>query len=891
MKKNYAFLSCFIMAFVLVGCEQTKESTDSFEAYYQAVTAEEVVYEEGQAFIDSQVLLTAADGASKKQIEKLVKRQDGEIVGYISISNDYQITFPAGKTYEQLNEVIHKWEQEKIVEVASLRYVTKLEPASIDYTNDPWIDADNPNNTSGSEWNELNPDGNNWWAEAIMMPSVWNMDLELEKVKVGIYDTMFDVENEDLDTVFAKVWNNPEDTYGNCLVTTLYENALVDGNVQNKNQSSSAIADKMFYHGTHVAGLIAAEPQNGFGIAGVSNNAELYGFSLASTPSDTASISCWGDLFEMKYCIAEMLNSGVKIINCSVGRPFEDTSLAKAAEDGNTDAQKWLKYYSNSYEKFFEKCLEAGYDFLIIKNVGNDNGCDAKYDELGAIENEDVKKHIIMVGAAENHGFYYSVSDFSNIGERVDIYAPGTTILSDFPTNITAFCSGTSMATPIVSGVASLVWGVNPDLSAEQVRDIIVKSADMSDSDKESRIIIREWLAPESIPIVNAYYAVLLAQNTIGTQTNSKVETGTVMGFVYENVMGDNKEEVSQEISNATVQITDKAGKVDPVSIKVTDLGDYCAFLAPGTYTVTVSANGYKDNVQDITIETGEVYPVNFCMEKHLATQVVFDHQLTEDQASEYAIITGIDDEGNEIWSITTDVFGRTDGQVVSEIGLNNGIFYYAEFGTIVALNVTDGTELWRNRDYGGELSASVFGDNGCVYLCGYHGPAFFAMDSEGNTLAKIDSFAQDIFGASKIEYLGDQVTVTLDFVPEELKPDVVVYVNLSDYSFYSPELESAESGNINTSEEAEMDANDENLLNITLGEICEKVAEHYNQENNTDGYVVFEAECVEMENEYSLILRYQGANTPNTLVGMIDVNTKTGEVMDEWGNVWKLEE
>ena len=437
MRKIGAFLGCFIMVIVLVGCGQTEESPDSFEAYYQAVTDEEVVNKEGQTFIDSQILLTAADGSSKKQIEKLVKKQNGEIVGYISISNDYQISFPAGKSYEQLNEVVHKWEQEEIVEAASLRYVTRLEPASIDYTKDPWIDADNPNNASGSEWNELNPAGNNWWAEAIMMPSVWNMDLELEKVKVGIYDTMFDVENEDLDTVFAKVWNNPEDADGNCLVSTLYENALIDGNEQHENQSSSAIVDKMFYHGTHVAGLIAAEPQNGFGIAGVSNNAELYGFSFASTPSDTANISSWGDIFEMKYCIAEMLNSGVKVINCSVGHSFNGTSLVKAAEDGNADAQKLLKYYSNSYEEFFMQCLEAGYDFLIIKNAGNDNGCDAKYDEMGAIENEDVKKHIIIVGAAENHGLYYFVSDFSNIGERVDIYAPGTAVLSDFPTNIT----------------------------------------------------------------------------------------------------------------------------------------------------------------------------------------------------------------------------------------------------------------------------------------------------------------------------------------------------------------------------------------------------------------------------------------------------------------------
>ena len=123
------------------------------------------------------------------------------------------------------------------------------------------------------------------------------------------------------------------------------------------------------------------------------------------------------------------------------------------------------------------------------------------------------------------------------------------------------------------------------------------------------------------------------------------------------------------------------------------------------------------------------------------------------------------------------------------------------------------------------------------MYLCGYHGPAFFALDTEGNTLAKIDSFAQDIFGANKIEYLGDQVAVTLDFVPEKLGPEVVFYVNLSDYSFHSPDLEFADAGDANISEETKMHVEEENILNITLEEICQKVAEHYNRENHTDDY------------------------------------------------------
>ena len=82
-------------------------------------------------------------------------------------------------------------------------------------------------------------------------------------------------------------------------------------------------------------------------------------------------------------------------------------------------------------------------------------------------------------------------------------------------------------------------------------------------------------------------------------------------------------------------------------------------------------------------------------------------------------------------------------------------------------------------------------------------------------------------------------VAVTLDFVPEELWPEVVFYINLSDYSFHSPDLEFADAGDANISEETEMHVEEENTLNITLEEICQKVAEHYNQENHTDDYAL----------------------------------------------------
>lgn len=80
---------------------------------------------------------------------------------------------------------------------------------------------------------------------------------------------------------------------------------------------------------------------------------------------------------------------------------------------------------------------------------------------------------------------------------------------------------------------------------------------------------------------------------------------------------------------------------------------------------------------------------------------------------------------------------------------------------------------------------------------------------------------------------------------------------------------------------------NKENSSEITLTEICQIVAEHYNEEGGTNEFVVFENECSETEEGYTLILRSQSGNVANRLVGIIDVNVDSRKVKDEWGNEW----
>ena len=83
---------------------------------------------------------------------------------------------------------------------------------------------------------------------------------------------------------------------------------------------------------------------------------------------------------------------------------------------------------------------------------------------------------------------------------------------------------------------------------------------------------------------------------------------------------------------------------------------------------------------------------------------------------------------------------------VNSEIGIYDDRFYYSEGGKIVSLALNDGSVMWENNEFGGASICSTIDNNGTIYVCGYYGPSFFAVDKDGATLAKIDSFGDEYY-------------------------------------------------------------------------------------------------------------------------------------------------
>ena len=199
-------------------------------------------------------------------------------------------------------------------------------------------------------------------------------------------------------------------------------------------------------HGTHVAGIIAAERGNGKGIDGVANNVEI--MSVRAVPN--------GDEYDKDIAlgIRYAADNGAKIINGSFGKSFSPNA-------------EWV-YDAIKYA--------AEKDVLFVHAAGNegldlDNPTNANFPNDQKNNGAEISDNVITVGALEPDYGGEMIAPFSNFGKiNVDVFAPGNAIYSTMPGNSYEFQGGTSMAAPAVAGVAALIRSYYPKLTAPQVK-------------------------------------------------------------------------------------------------------------------------------------------------------------------------------------------------------------------------------------------------------------------------------------------------------------------------------------------------------------------------------------------------------------------------------------
>ncbi|RKR82932.1 subtilase family protein [Mucilaginibacter gracilis] len=227
---------------------------------------------------------------------------------------------------------------------------------------------------------------------------------------------------------------------------------LVDDDYFNSRQHDYGNNDVMgpeATHGTHVAGIIGAIRDNQIGIKGVADHVKV--MVLRAVPN--------GD--ERDKDVANALryaaDNGAKVINMSFGKSYSQDK--KAVDDA-------VKYALSK-------------DVLLVQAAGNDNkNMDVEPNFPNRkYENGEIAGAWIVVGASDWKDDETLKASFSNYGSTtVDVFAPGVKIKSTIPGNRYVEFSGTSMAAPVVTGLAALIREYYPKLTAVQVKEIIMKS-------------------------------------------------------------------------------------------------------------------------------------------------------------------------------------------------------------------------------------------------------------------------------------------------------------------------------------------------------------------------------------------------------------------------------
>ena len=576
---------------------------DIGEIYFEDIEDEnDIAYnaDNGMPYVKNQLLISGLEGADKEVFEVITKDLGAEIVGFIELTNDYQIEFATDMTWEELENKRKYLESFSFVESVTPNVVIFSEE-NMTTTNDaiyntkPEGDDYNAEYEKDGFWNEALPYGYNWSLEAMKVPSAWDVLKSVDNpnsVKMGLIDSGFDNNHQDLSFV----------------------NIFGDNSQNDKN------------HGTHVAGIMAAKHNNGIGVSGVATNVRLYGYANGSSNMNS--------LIEYKIALSHLVGNHVKVINISQGY---DNVLAFAASQGNRKAQTACMVYSDYMTSFLRKLVEKGYDFLLVVAAGNENNLKfvedstelygyrwdesatnylsgdvlAKYSSIFAgIDNPMLMKRIIVVGGIENDQVYsagvaepwYEYAEYSNIGERVDVCAPGTDIASTVYNSSVedkeivdgyALKRGTSMAAPHIAGLAGLIYQANPGLSAYQVKEIICDSANS---------VSTVYASGSAYSMPDASLCIETAVATDGNGAGAVLPSGVLIGKVV-----DKHGEALRDVKITAYRTSVGDSNLDNYSTTCkTDMyGSYEMVLTQGTYNLHISCEGYLPFV----LEGVEVLP------------------------------------------------------------------------------------------------------------------------------------------------------------------------------------------------------------------------------------------------------------------------------------------
>ena len=345
-----------------------------------------------------------------------------------------------------------------------------------------------------------------WNLPLMKLPQAWAIEKGNREVVIAIIDSGIDYTHDDL---APKVWINPGevpdnelDDDGNGYVDDIYgwdftdapnlqaEGDYIEGDKEPIDESG---------HGTHVAGIAGAMPDNGIGIAGVAWDCSLMAIRAGLSLGGSSRLQDDDSASAIIYAV----DNGASVVNMSWGSEHRSFVIQDAID---------YAYARGA---------------VLVAAAGNSQ-------KPTAIFPAAYRKVIAVASTEQNQQRFYQ----SNFGASVDIGAPGNVILSTQINNRYRLLTGTSMASPHVAGVAALLLAKRPALTQEEVRHILVNTADpvyQEDSDvlDEKFVGAGTVNAERALFASSALQARILAPETNSGGADSITIVGTAGGYKF----------------------------------------------------------------------------------------------------------------------------------------------------------------------------------------------------------------------------------------------------------------------------------------------------------------------------------------------------------------------
>lgn len=549
------------------------------------VNNDNVKYDENKDinYVDNIVLIYFKNDVSINRIEQIIQENNGTVAGRADFFYQMQIEESGYNEIEKICEKLMQYDEVLYATPDLARHLTE----SV-IPNDPW--------ERKTDWDESNPSGGNWGLEVIEAVSAWDYDKYFSHIDIGVVDSGFDLDHEDLKEVLrpSTDWMESENDY-----------RKINEHGYTENDS----------HGTHVSGTIGAIDNNETGVTGLLWDTTIYYTDWSPYTKEQS----WDTTARLVSSLIYSVEAGAKIVNYSVGN-VENITYEKFMSDFQGELtsinldKEVLNYDAGIFSLLMESLLNRGFDFLVVQAAGNgyaveiepnkkekvavdaqNTGMFCAINEANILAStsemkQNILDRIIVVGAAKrNADGNYQQRVTSNGGERVDICAPGEDIYSTYVNDKYGEMSGTSMAAPHVTGVCGMVWSVNPDFTGAEVKAIVCDEQNTTQKVYDNP----DYYHPlfDEYRMVNAKLAVEEAIRRTDSQ-------GNVTGVVKNKV-------TDAPISNVTLEVTDNsAGDFETVATATTnENGNYSLNLPAGSYSVSFNHPNYEYQGMSLTVE------------------------------------------------------------------------------------------------------------------------------------------------------------------------------------------------------------------------------------------------------------------------------------------------